>query len=148
MMGRTGSLLLAAAALLGGCGLDRARDDREVREANARYDRAIIGADAAALGELLADDYVYVTAEGEIRDKQQQIARLTGPHFTLRSPGSQDVTVRWIGDQALVIGRFPGEVQAGANSLRFNERYSSLWSRDGGRWRVRHEHASLIPERR
>jgi ketosteroid isomerase-like protein len=144
MKRRTASALLAAAALAG-CGADRGQAERELREANARYDRAVIGGDSAALGELLADDYVYVSSEGEVRNKDQQIASLSAPQFDLRSPGSQDVTVRWIGDQALVIGRFPGEVHAGGNSLRFNERYSSLWTHDGGRWRIRHEHASLIP---
>jgi len=145
---RTLTVVLAAAALAAGCGEDRAQAERELREANARYDRAAIGGDAAALGDLLADDYVYVSSEGEVRNKAQQIASLSAPQFDLRSQGSEDVTVRWIGDQALVIGRFPGEVRAGGNSLRFNERYSSLWSREGGRWRIRHEHASLIPERR
>jgi uncharacterized protein (TIGR02246 family) len=147
-MSRTAAFgLLVASAVLTGCGMDRSDAERELRDANARYDRAIIDGDAAALGDLLADDYVYVTAEGGIESKAQQIARLTAPHFRLRSAGSQDVTVRWIGDAALVIGRFPGEVQAGGSSLRFNERYSSLWTREDGRWRLRHEHASLIPER-
>ena len=142
------ALLLAAA----GCAEDAVVEDRveaenQLRVANADYDRAIVTADAAALDEILADDYVYVTAEGEVRDKPTQIVNLTSGRFQLMSAGSEDVQIRWIGDHALMIGRFPARLRRDDGEVRINERYSTLWTREGGRWRLRHEHASLIPDR-
>ena len=143
---------LAALALAGcaqgGAPADRAGAEAELRRANQVYDRAIVTADAAALEAILADDYSYVTAEGEVRDRITHIATLTSGRLQVMSAGSEEVSVRWIGDQALMIGRFPARVTMGGRSFTINERYSALWSRQDGRWRLRHEHASLIPDRR
>lgn len=141
-------LVLSIAALAAvSCAPDRGESEQALREVNARYDRAITSADAATLDEILADDYVYVTAEGEVRDKRRQIANLTTRGLRISSPGSRDVTLRWIGDGAILVGRFPAEARLGNTVERVNERYSSFWTREDGRWRLRHEHASLIPER-
>lgn len=150
---RRHAFFLAAVLALAGCAdngppADRSEAESQLRQANAAYDRAIVTADAAALDALLADDYSYVTAEGEVRDKATQIANLTSNRMQVMSAGSEDVTIRWIGDHALVIGRFPARIHVGSATVPMNERYSSLWSRQDGRWRLRHEHASLIPERR
>ena len=141
-------LLIAAACAEDGPPADRAEAEAQLRAANAQYDRAVVTGDAATLDEILADDYVYVTAEGEVRDKPTQIANLASRRVQVMSAGSEEVSVRWIGDHALLVGRFPARVHEGSRTYRINERYSALWSRDGGRWRLRHEHASLIPERR
>ena len=97
---------------------------------------------------ILAEDYSYVTAEGEVRDKVTQIASLTSGQMQIMSAGSEEVAIRWIGDDALMIGRFPARVRSGGRTIEINERYSALWSREDGRWRIRHEHASLIPDPR
>lgn len=145
---RTGVLALAALALAGcgaaGAPADRSEAERSLREANAAYDRAIVTADPAALDALLADDYQYVTPEGAVRDKATQIATLTSGRTQVMSAGSEEVAVRWIGDEALVVGRFPARVTMGGRSFALDQRYSALWSRQDGRWRLRHEHASMI----
>ena len=149
---RRPALLLALLLAAAGCAEDavvegRVEAENQLRAANADYDRAIVTADAAALNEILAEDYIYVTAEGEVRDKPTQIVNLTSGRFQVMSAGSEDVQIRWIGDHALMIGRFPARLRRDDGEVRINERYSTLWTREGGRWRLRHEHASLIPER-
>lgn len=148
---RTAAALIAlalAGCAEGGAPADKSAAEAELRRANRAYDRAIVTADAAALEAILADDYSYVTAEGEVRDKATQIASLTSGRLQVMSAGSEEVRVRWIGDKALMIGRFPARVTAGSRSFTINERYSALWSHQDGSWRLRHEHASLIPEPR
>jgi uncharacterized protein (TIGR02246 family) len=143
-------LLVPLAALAFGCSevsavQDRTEAERQVRQANADYDRAIVTADAAALDSIMSDDFVHVTAEGEVRDKTTQIATITSGRLQVMSAGSEDVGLRWIGDDALLVGRFPARVRMGERTITINERYSTLWSRMDGRWRLRHEHSSLIP---
>ena len=144
--------LVMAMIFAAGCdqvavGQDRTEAESQLRQANAEYDRAIVTANAAALHQILADDYVYVTAEGEVRDRPTQIANLTSGRLQVMSAGSENVEIRWIGDHALLIGRFPARIHSGGRQFAINERYSALWTRDGDRWRLRHEHASLIPQR-
>jgi ketosteroid isomerase-like protein len=135
-------LALALALLVASCGAARERDEAGVREANARYDRAIVAGDRAALERLLAPDYVYITAEASVRDRGGTIEQLTSGHIRIASSGSEDVRVRWFGDVALVTGRFNGQVTAGGNTFPHNERYTSIWTRNGEGWQIRHEHAS------
>lgn len=146
------SVLLAAALALAACGPTGGPGTPEAEQAlravNARYDRAIVAADRAALEQILADDYVYVTAEGEVRDRATTIARHASGDIRIVSPGSREVTVRWLGDHALVVGRFTARVTAGGREFPIDERYSSIWAREGNAWRLRHEHASLIPQSR
>ena len=128
---------------------DRTEAENQLRRANAAYDRAVVTANAAELDEILADDYRYVTAEGEVRDKPTQIATMTSGRLQIMSAGSEEVTIRWIGDDdALLIGRFPARIRSGEEEMIINARYSTIWTRDDGRWRLRHQHASLIPQRR
>lgn len=151
-LGRS-ALLVPLVALAFGCGevgavQDRTEAEQQVRQANADYDRAIVTADAAALDSIMSEDFVHVTAQGEVRDKPTQIATITSGRLQVMSAGSEDVGVRWIGDDALLVGRFPARVRSGDRTISINERYSALWSRQDGRWRLRHEHSSLIPDRR
>ena len=144
---------LALAAAASGCSevgavQDRTEAEQQVRRANADYDRAIVTADAAALDSIMSEDFVHVTAQGEVRDKPTQIATITSGRSQVMSAGSEDVSVRWIGDDALLVGRFPARVRSGDRTIAINERYSALWSRQDGRWRLRHEHSSLIPDSR
>ena len=142
----------AAALALAACGSSAGPGTPEaesaLREVNARYDRAIVAGDRAALEQILADDYVYVTAHGEIRNRAATIAHHTSGEARVASQGSEEVTVRWLGDHALVVGRFRARVTIGGNTFPVDERYSSIWARQGGRWRLRHEHASEAPRRR
>lgn len=139
------ALTLAACVPAGGPGSPEA--EQAVREANARYDRAIVAGDRAALEQILADDYVYLTAEGEVRDRAATISQHAAGRVRVESPGSEEVAIRWLGDHALVTGRFRGRLTMGESSAPLDERYSSVWAKQEGRWRLRHEHASPIPAR-
>jgi ketosteroid isomerase-like protein len=48
-------------------------------------------------------------------------------------------------DAALLTGRFKGRYRMGGKEADFTERYTSVWVREGKDWRVKHEHASLVP---
>ncbi|WP_431853271.1 nuclear transport factor 2 family protein [Allosphingosinicella sp.] len=147
-----GFLAFAAALALAACGSSgrpgTPEAEQVLREVNARYDRAIVAADKAALEEILADDYVYVTANAEVRDRAATIAHHTSGRLRVASQGSEDVAIRWLGDHALVVGRFRATVTMGGADFPIDERYSSIWALQDGRWRLRHEHASEVPQQR
>jgi ketosteroid isomerase-like protein len=137
------ALALAACAPSGGPGTAEA--EQSLREANRHYDQAIVAGDRAALEQILASDYVYVTPQAEVRDRTATIALHGSGQARIESPGSEEVTIRWLGDHALVTGRFRGRMVMGASSIPIDERYSSIWQRQGRTWRIRHEHASMAP---
>ncbi len=142
-------LIFAAALALAACSPSNGPGSPEVeqslREANARYDRAIVAGDRAALETLLAPDYVYIDSQGQVRDRAATLAQQGAGGVRIESPGSEEVAIRWLGDHALVTGRFRGRVTMGDNSAPIDERYSSIWQRQDGAWRIRHEHTSQPP---
>lgn len=151
-MTRVFVLLMFAVAAVGGCASfhgvrSQGADETSLRAANAEYDRAILAADAAALGRIYTEDFSFVGDKGELRNKQEQIRYMTNGSLRVLSARSDDIAVTRLGtDHALLTGRFSGRFRAGATEADFVERYSSVWVREGSRWRLRHEHSSLLPE--
>ena len=142
-MRRLGLLLALLAA---SCGSAPERDEQGLRAANAAYDRAIVAGDRAALERILALDYVYISPEAAVRDRAATIAQLTSGALRIASPGSEDVLIRWLGDTAVVTGRFRAQVTMGGRTFPNDERYTSLWTRGEDGWQLRHEHASTAPQ--
>ena len=141
------TVLLAACALLSAChsgGADNSSAESAIRAANAGYDQALIDGKAATLAEYFTDDFQIVDGEGKVRGKQDQIAFMTREVDLLDARGD-DVAVTMLGsDSALVTGRYSGRYRYQGQEADFTERYTSVWVRRDGRWRVRHEHTSVI----
>ena len=150
-MRRVAVLLIFAAASVSSCApvqgvQPQITDEPNLRAANAEYDRAILAADAAALGRIYTEDFSFVGDKAELRNKQEQISYMTNGSLRMLIARSDDIAVTRLGaDHALLTGRFSGRFRAGATEANFVERYSSVWVRKGSRWRLRHEHSSLIP---
>ena len=147
------SLILLGAALLASCDRPGARQEApargnpeaELKAANAEYDKALVDGDAAALNRHYTDDFTIIDDDARIHDKADQIAFMT-QSLDLLNAKSDDVRMWLLGpDAALVTGRFAGRYRIEGKENEFTERYTSIWVRDDGRWRIRHEHSSVVP---
>lgn len=141
--------LMVATGLLAACSQKVTEQDNpegQLRAANAQYDQALIEGDAAALNRYYTDDFQRIGNDGAVHDKKNQVWLMTKEVDLLDGRGD-DVKVTMLGpDGALVTGRFVGRYRYKGDEDDFTERYTSVWVRQGGRWRVRHEHASLLPK--
>jgi uncharacterized protein (TIGR02246 family) len=143
--------LFAAAAAAASCApmqkvVSATDAEAAVRQANAEYDRALIAADAVALEDIYTDDFVFVGDKAELRNKREQITYMTNGSLRLLGATSDQIAVTPLGtNHALLTGRFAGRYRAGGTEADFTERYTSVWVRQGSRWRLRHEHSSLAP---
>jgi ketosteroid isomerase-like protein len=140
--------LMVATGLLAACNdQSTAQDDPEVqlRAASAQYDQALIEGDAAALNRHYTDDFQRIGNDGAMHDKKSQVQFMTQEVDLVNGQGD-DVKITMLGpDGALVTGRFAGRYRYKGKEGDFTERYTSVWVRKAGQWRVRHEHASLVP---
>jgi ketosteroid isomerase-like protein len=140
--------LMLATALIAACGQQRSGQsgaEAAVRAANAAYDKALVDGDAAALSALMTEDYGIIDDDAGLDDKQGQVAFMT-QQVDLLSARGDEVHVTMLGpDSALVTGRLTGRYRYKGRESDFTERYTSIWVREGGAWKVRHEHASLMP---
>ena len=139
---------LAPLLLLAACqeaAPDRGAAEKAVLAANAAYDRALIDGDAKALERFYTADFSIIDDDAGIHGKRDQIAFMTKT-VDLLDAKTDDLRVTMLGpDAALLTGRFKGRYRMGGKEADFTERYTSVWVRDGKDWRVKHEHASLVP---
>ena len=141
--------VMVATGLLAACNRQSTVQDNpedQLRAASARYDQALIEGDAAVLNRHYTDDFERIGNDGAVHDKKNQVQFMTQEVDLLNGRGD-DVTVTLLGpDSALVTGRFVGRYRYKGKDGDFTEQYTSVWVRKDGQWRVRHEHASLVPK--
>ena len=145
--------LLIAGGLLAACnanalsgGADAAAAEGELLAANAEYDKGLIDGNAAVLDRYYTADFSIIDDDAGIHDKANQIAFMT-KEVDLLNAASSDVKVTMLGDDAAMLtGQLRGRYRYQGKENDFTERYTSIWVRRDGQWRVRHEHASLVPK--
>ena len=140
--------LMVSMSLLAACNQFSAqgKPEDQLRAANAEYDQALIDGDAAVLNRYYTEDFQIIDDKGAVHDKQNQVQFMT-QQVDLLSARGDDVKVTMLGpESALVTGRFSGRYRYKGKEEDFTERYTSVWVRKDGQWRVRHEHASLLPK--
>ena len=110
------------------------------------YDEAQIKGDKVALEDLLADDYVLVNSRGQRQSKADLIRDYTKPGFRL-----EPFTI----DEPVELAWSDGAVMGGVATLRGVDdgqafevrlRFSDIWAKRQGRWRVIYTHASRDPK--
>jgi ketosteroid isomerase-like protein len=112
--------------------------------ANREYDEALVRGDAEALERIYADEFVYTTFDGEVRDKSRQLAFTRSGDLKLESGRSDDVRVRVYGNAAVMTGRFTARGQFRGERIDVRERYTAVWVKSRGRWRLVAEQGNEI----
>jgi ketosteroid isomerase-like protein len=109
------------------------------------YDDAQVRGDKSALEDLLADDYVLVNSRGQRQTKAQLIADYTKPGFNLE-PFTVEEPVELVWSDGAVMGgvaTLHGVDDGQAFEVRL--RFSDIWAKRAGKWRVMYTHASRDP---
>ena len=142
------SILVIAALLLTiasvAIGQTPRKTELELLKANRKYDEALVRGDVATLDQLYADEFVYTTPDGEVRDKAQQLAFTRAGDLRLESGQSDDVRMRLYGNTAVMTGRFTAKGTFRNKRIDIRERYTAVWVRINGRWRLVAEQGNLI----
>lgn len=114
----------------------------DLAAAAAAYDQAQIHGDRAALNRLLADDYVLVNSAGATETKAQFVAESADPQFKLDPFVVETPVVRVWNDGAVLGG--VATLSGSDHGKRFSARlrFTDVWARRGGAWRVIYTQAS------
>ncbi len=122
------------------------RAKRELLKANQEYDAAIVGNYAKTLERIFADEFVYTTPDGEVRNKAQQLAFARSGDLKLESGQSDDVKVRIYKNTAVMTGRFTAKGSFRGKNLEIRERYTAVWVKQNGRWRLVAEQGNFVKQ--
>lgn len=128
-------------------------DEQEIRDLIARYDEAAMKNDVAFFEANLADDYQTSTSEGGFENRESVLKYIKEdmekPHYKIVSLKSDSVQVRFIGDAAVVSGKWLSTTQAldDPNPVMHNDegRYTSVLEKRNGKWMMVSEHVTEKP---
>jgi ketosteroid isomerase-like protein len=123
-----------------------ARAEREIRELEAQFGRAVVAGDRAFYERVLAADFTHTSHSGQFKTRAEWMAenkfenRLGKP-----APGKtyyeafevDDLAVRIYGQTVVVTGRStPRGRTAKGEPIRGRYRFLRVWVKRGGRWQV------------
>lgn len=128
-------LALLCTALLPALAAAQAAEE-EVRAADARRFEAMVRRDREALDRLLADDLIYTHSTGQVETKTQFLASIASGGLVYRSIQPREVQVRLLGDVAVLTGRAELGVRAQERDMDLAVRFTSVYVRRDGVWRM------------
>lgn len=111
--------------------------DEEVVRLEAELRHAQLQADVNALGRLIADELLFTGPTGELASKEQDLAAHRSGAVRFREHVPQELRIRRVGaDVALVALRARLVVEVAGTSVTGSYRYTRVWAREQGAWRV------------
>lgn len=124
------ALSLALTALMSFPAL--ADDSKELLSLEQRWLNAGIQRDIPALKEILADDFVDVTYNGGLRDKEDHLKSSLAPSKTHQA--LEELKVRFYGDTGIVTGVDHGTAADGSTAYKI--RFTDVFVKRAGHWQA------------
>jgi len=115
-----------------------------IKELDHERIQAQIGADRAALDRLYADDFIGIGPSGTVRTKPQVLSDFTSGTLKFQSITTDDVQVRVYGNTAVETGRSTMKGQDKNKAVPVDNRFTRVWVKQHGRWRLVANHYSLL----
>ena len=119
--------------------------EADLQSVSKAYDAAISRRDMATLEKILAPGVVFTTATGRVMDRAQVLEMLAKPDTHYESVESDDIRRRITGEVAVETGRVRVRGKRKGQPVDETQRYTDVWQRMDGRWRLIAEHTSLVP---
>jgi ketosteroid isomerase-like protein len=120
---------------------------KEVLEMKRQYDEALLRGDSDWFERAFADDYLSILGDASTYTKAQIVKDLASKEVTWQTANGRDMQVRMYGNTAIVTGRFTGKWREKGKPVISEERFTSIWIKDGDRWKAVSEHSSQMPAR-
>jgi uncharacterized protein (TIGR02246 family) len=139
------SILIGGILAVIGGGAAAAGDREDILAVETRWNAAIVEKDAAALGEILGDDFVIITANGYTGGKAELIQAVTTWKGRVEPFVTRDVAIRVYGDTAVATGWFEQTTVEGDKRTDYRQRYTDVYVKRGGRWTAVSAQATNMP---
>ena len=117
--------------------------EETIRKLDNERIQAQIHADAVALDRIYADDFIGVGPSGTIRTKPQVISDFTSGELNFQSITTDEVKVRVYENTAVETGLSTMLGQDKDKAVPRETRFTRVWVKQKGRWRLVANHYSL-----
>jgi ketosteroid isomerase-like protein len=119
---------------------------KEIEALEVQWRQAQLSNDVDAMDRLLADDYIGINANGMIETKSDALASRRAGTLHITSLDLSDLKVRVYGNTAVVTSRADLEGNSGQKSISGRYRYTRVYTRQAGQWKIVSFEASRIEE--
>ena len=109
--------------------------------------KSVVKLDLAFMDRILADDYTWTDAAGNVHTKAEEIASIKSGQGVVTSSVNDEFKVRVYGDAAVVTGRTTVKETWKGKEVSGQFRWTDTWVKLAGRWQCVAEHDSNIPEK-
>src|SRR5262245_47706385 len=120
--------------------------EQEVVKVSKEIIEALGRTDVAALDRIYADDYILTEAFG-LSSKAQLMDAWKSGSVKYTSASDKDLSVRVFGDTAVTTGVLTLKGQNPRGDFTINVRYTNVWVKQQGRWRLVASQLTDIPQR-
>jgi ketosteroid isomerase-like protein len=127
---------------------DSASQHKEIEGLEQDWRRALLASNMSELDHLLADDYLGVTANGTLETKADLLAMRRTGTIRFSQLDLSDLKVRVYGDTAVVTSKAEVSGTNGGTDISGRYRYTRVYNRRNGQWRIVSFEASRIPDNR
>ena len=121
----------------------RSNIEQVIRQLDGERIQAQIGADTAALDRIYADDFIGVGPSGTVRTKKQVILDFTSGTLKFQSITTDEVQVRVYENTAVETGLSTMDGQDKGKTVPRNTRFTRVWVKQQGFWRLVANHYSV-----
>src|SRR6058998_2960669 len=125
-------------------GSHRTSVEETIKKLDNERIQAQIHADATALDRIYAADFIGVGPSGTVRTKPQVILDFTSGDLRFQSITTDDVRVRVYANAAVETGLSTMNGQDKGNAVPHDTRFTRVWIKQYGRWRLVANHYSSI----
>src|SRR6201993_1905850 len=124
-------------------GAHRTSVEETIRKLDNERIQAQIHADATALDRIYAADFIGVGPSGTVRTKPQVISDFTSGDLKFQSISTDEVQVRVYGNTAVETGLSTMGGQDKGKAVPRDTRFTRVWVKQQGHWRLVANHYSL-----
>ena len=117
--------------------------EQTIRQLDNERIQAQIHADAKALDRIYADDFIGVGPSGTVRTKPQVLSDFTAGTLKFQSITTEEVQVRIYENTAVETGLSTMVGQDKGKAVPRDTRFTRVWVKQQGRWRLVANHYSL-----
>lgn len=118
--------------------------EQAIRKLDDERIQAQIRADAKALDRIYAPDFIGVGPSGTVRTKPQVLQDFTSGNLSFQSITTDDVQIRVYGNTAVETGRSTMNGQDKGRTVPRDTRFTRVWVKQQGRWRLVANHYSSL----
>ncbi|HEY0378442.1 MAG TPA: nuclear transport factor 2 family protein [Pyrinomonadaceae bacterium] len=120
-------------------------EEEEVRALMRRWDDALVNRNFEFIDSILAEDFTYIAASGQVQNKAELLASIRSPELRIAASSSSNVVVRLYGDVAVAIAE--GRIKGSYKSQEFENRYrfTDVWVRRHGKWVAANTQITALP---